>query len=297
MAQKTLTARIIHRNDTLANWNSNNPTLLKSEIGIVSDSNPKKFKIGDGSTSWDILPFYTFIKSDDADALDILAQMLEDDDFGKVDDVKVNGESVVDNQKSANISIATITYSSNQQEIEADNLTKPSVVLHRIAKTGSYKDLLDRPDIATGRSFVDIEALINSLNGFSKDELTVATNLYVQTLGVPDFWVYSIEDTNVTYTYTTDQALIDEINSNGSVQIGYYKISPLETTKVDLSEYAKINYVEQLIDALRKEVDNKNTEQDNNIIELQGKVKAIEDDDTILRSTDTFILDGGSSAV
>ena len=41
------------RNDTLANWASENPTLLIGEVGIETDT--KRIKIGDGATAWNSL--------------------------------------------------------------------------------------------------------------------------------------------------------------------------------------------------------------------------------------------------
>ena len=43
------------RRDTSINWNSNNPTLAAGEMGIETDT--YQFKIGDGSTSWILLPY------------------------------------------------------------------------------------------------------------------------------------------------------------------------------------------------------------------------------------------------
>lgn len=342
MAQKTLTVRIIQRNDTLANWNANNPVLLKGEVGMITDATPKRFKIGDGTTSWDLLPTYSYISSDDADALDILAQMLSDDDFGKVDDVTVDDVSVVDNKKVAKIVMATISYSDDAQEVADDKVSKSKIVLHKIAKTGNYNDLsnklvsvdnLDSQDTrnplsanqgrvlknlaqgaSVGHSYSTIQALVTALNGYNSDELKVGGSLYVQSLNVPDFWVYSIESVSVPYSYTTDQALIDIINASGSVQIGYYRISKLETEKVDLTNYATKDFVNNLISELTDEIEDinlsvasltgliadiqqKDAEQDSDISGLKSRLQTIESDDTILRSTDTFILNGGNSVV
>ena len=57
------------------------------------------------------------------------------------------------------------------------------------------------------------------------------------TLQVPDLWISGIESTSQTYTYTTDEAFTTELNTNGYVQVGYYKLSALETQKVDLTNY------------------------------------------------------------
>ena len=117
------------------------------------------------------------------------------------------------------------------------------------------------------------------MNGYSNTEINVGSNLYVQALNVPDFWVYERSETNTPYSYTTDQDLINSINQNGYVQIGYYKISKLETEKVDLTNY----YDKLQIDSF--------------VLGLSNRISAIENDETILKSTDTFILDGGNSTV
>ena len=52
---KTLTAKLITRNDTAANWAASNPILAKGEIGIESDS--RMMKIGDGVKNWSTLSY------------------------------------------------------------------------------------------------------------------------------------------------------------------------------------------------------------------------------------------------
>ena len=54
----TLKTKILHRNDTTANWTSNNPILSKGEFGIEwvtsgtsSVEGSCKIKIGDGFTA------------------------------------------------------------------------------------------------------------------------------------------------------------------------------------------------------------------------------------------------------
>lgn len=43
------------RNDTAANWTSNNPILALGEMGLETNTN--KFKFGDGSTAWNSLGY------------------------------------------------------------------------------------------------------------------------------------------------------------------------------------------------------------------------------------------------
>lgn len=59
MAKKIIKAQMKQRLDTKANWASENPVLLAGELGIVSDD-PNLYKIGDGATAWNVLPFRGF---------------------------------------------------------------------------------------------------------------------------------------------------------------------------------------------------------------------------------------------
>jgi hypothetical protein len=53
-----MTTTIIQvRRDTAANWSSNNPTLAQGEIGF--ETNTSKFKIGNGSSVWSTLPYFS----------------------------------------------------------------------------------------------------------------------------------------------------------------------------------------------------------------------------------------------
>ena len=56
MANQTLSnVTILLRNDTAANWTTENPVLSKGEVGIEIDTN--KFKIGDGVKTWSQLGY------------------------------------------------------------------------------------------------------------------------------------------------------------------------------------------------------------------------------------------------
>lgn len=61
MPDFNITTRIANKYDSAQNWSTNNPTLLAGEIGIEldSDTNSMKVKVGDGSTSWNNLPYIT----------------------------------------------------------------------------------------------------------------------------------------------------------------------------------------------------------------------------------------------
>lgn len=305
MATKTLTTRIIIRNDTSTNWTTANPVLMKGEIGLELDTN--RYKRGDGTTTWDLLPYFSNITLSEKTSLDELIEMLNNEDFGKVDDVQVNGTTVV-NDKIANISIGVLTTTTTTQaEVTNGESFTNNIVLHKIAKTGDYNDLLNKLNVVdnldsvsttdalsanqgnvlksmvqalpSAKSFADIEAMITTINSYSSSEMNVGTSLYLQELNVPDFWVYSKETTSVPYTYTDDSAFISAVETAGSVQVGYYKLSLLETAKVDLTDYYT-----------KTEVDNLLTTINNSITTVSDDVEAIINNTIYINSsTNSFI--------
>ena len=87
MAQHNISSRIILLNDTKANWDTKADKfiLLKGEIGIETDT--KKFKIGDGTSTWAELDYYA--GSSDSGDITIptkLADLLEDETHRTVTD-------------------------------------------------------------------------------------------------------------------------------------------------------------------------------------------------------------------
>ncbi|MBQ7798307.1 MAG: hypothetical protein IJ371_04215, partial [Clostridia bacterium] len=71
---------------------------------------------------------------------------------------------------------------------------------------------------ANATSYTSIEAFITAFNSLAKNSYKVGDNIYLQTLNVPDLWVYSIESSSSAYTYTSDDAFINALKSAGSVQ-------------------------------------------------------------------------------
>lgn len=54
---KTVNAIQKQRTNTAANWAATNPVLLSGQLGIISDTSPRRVKVGDGVTAWNSLPF------------------------------------------------------------------------------------------------------------------------------------------------------------------------------------------------------------------------------------------------
>lgn len=90
--------------------------------------------------------------------------------------------------------------------------------------TRAYNLANDAKVIAEGRakavSFDTVAAMTAALKAASKSDYKIGDNLFIKATDVPDYWVSGVLDTN-TGTY------------------GYFTVSPLETQKVDLTEYAK----------------------------------------------------------
>lgn len=64
----TINVKLKQRIDTENNWSSKNPVLLKGEQGLVEGSS--KYKIGDGTTDWNSLPYYQGMSSTEKTKLD-----------------------------------------------------------------------------------------------------------------------------------------------------------------------------------------------------------------------------------
>lgn len=118
-----------------------------------------------------------------------------------------------------------------------DNLTSNATGKALSANQGRIlKGIIDGQEFA--KDFATISALVSYLNTAPKTEFRRSFNFLIVATGVPDFWVTSVENTSIPYTYTTDDDLITAIMT-APVQIGYYKLSILETRKIDLTDYVK----------------------------------------------------------
>ena len=72
-------------------------------------------------------------------------------------------------------------------------------------------------------------------------ELVATLNSAIQTDYKIDLWVYSVEEASTPYTYNSDDELINTIETYGFIQIGYFKLSVLETAKIDLVGFVPVS--------------------------------------------------------
>lgn len=114
--------------------------------------------------------------------------------------------------------------------LNTNNKTVPSAIneVNSIAK-GANQAL----------SYSNYQSMINVFNNLANNVYNVGQNVMIVTLQVPDLWISGIESTSQTYIYTSDSDFVNALATNGYVQVGYYKLSALETQKVDLTNYVK----------------------------------------------------------
>ena len=95
--------------------------------------------------------------------------------------------------------------------------------------------------LAEGRvravSFASYSELAQAVNTAAKTDYKIGDVFYLQAQNVPDLWVYNVADNLSAYTYSTDEALVSAIQTDGFVQVGYFKLSALESAKVDLAGF------------------------------------------------------------
>lgn len=93
-------------------------------------------------------------------------------------------------------------------------------------------------------SFSNYSAMITEFNALDDDVYNIGQDINIVTLEVPDLWISSIQQTSVPYTYVDDETFTSALATNGYVQVGYYRLSALETQKVDLTDYVTTNTVQ-----------------------------------------------------
>lgn len=85
------------------------------------------------------------------------------------------------------------------------------------------------------------EAVATMLNAAAKTDYKVGQKILIGAGRVPDLWIYFVHDAAVSYTFTTNLAFQTALE-NGTLQIGYYALRPLEA-KTELEGYATETYV------------------------------------------------------
>lgn len=179
---------------------------------------------------------------------------LEDGGVSIVVDDKISSTStnpvqnkIITNYINANVSeLADDIIAISQIASEALSVAKGA---NQALAYDSYEDMYN--------SFV---SLCSTIDG--KNKYPVGNNVFIKTLNVPDLWISAIRD-DVAFdciapdgSFCGDDGFVSLLKNEGECQIGYYVFSPLETQKVDLSEYATIDYVDNALGSIEVALDN-----------------------------------------
>ena len=177
-----------------------------------------------------------------------------------IEGVQLNGSDLTVTNKKVNVQAVTSVGATSGSGIAIGGTsTAPTVGIdssHKLLSTTEYNTLNtdigtaqqkadDAYALAEGRenatSYTNYQAMVTALNAETAPTLKVGDNIYIETVGVPDLWVSGVLDSKASYTYTSDQAIVDALNnpSIGYVNIGWYRLDELETAKVDLSGYVQ----------------------------------------------------------
>lgn len=143
-------------------------------------------------------------------------------------------KTALDNKLDASGTAVKATADANGNVISDTYATKTEVEsVETLANTAK--------SLAEGRvravSFASYSELTETVNAAAKIDYKIGDVFYLQAQNVPDLWVYDVADNSSAYTYSTDEALVSAIQTDGFVQVGYFKLSALESAKVDLAGF------------------------------------------------------------
>ena len=168
--QKELTTRIVQKHDTKANWDKATDFIpMAGELLVVTDQGGM-FKVGDGVTSAAALPLMNAgPKGDDAVITESdVAGWGFTKNIGTITGIKMNG---VSKGSSGVVNLGTVitshqdikTLNTNNTTAQSANASEAitgsgTINLHKVAKTGSYNDLLNKPTIPDVSAYAKLGA-------------------------------------------------------------------------------------------------------------------------------------------
>ena len=201
MANNTLKARLIQASKTEAEWKSSNPVLLKGEVAYSSDK--KQRKTGDGSSKWTDLEYDKSVPTAHTHDDRYYTESEVNTKLGGKVDLSTDGVSKAINKLSTGTATPTdedyyisqytgggaTTTSYHRRPMKALWAYIQSK-LHKVATSGSYNDLSNKPTIGNGK--VTIKQAGTSKGTF--------------TLNQTDNTTIELTDDNTTYSTGTSTA-------------------------------------------------------------------------------------------
>lgn len=136
-------------------------------------------------------------------------------------------------------------YAKEQGDYAKEEAIKVDEVVDYVVRTSEEAN--DKSDTAISiskganqaLSYLTYPDMITNFNAFDKNKFEKSQSVMIKQLNIPDMWIYDLSDEYVEYTYTTDEAVINALMSDAGFHVGYYILGPLETQKVDLTDYVK----------------------------------------------------------
>lgn len=167
-----------------------------------------------------------------------------------------------------------------------DGIESNSTALSTVQETADSALTLAKGAMVA-RSYDTYEAMIEALEAMSAGTLDVGQQILIVTMGVPDVWVSANSGSNDAYTYSTDEALITELTGENGLVGSWYTLRPLETQKVDLSDYYTKDTIDGKVSTLTAAAANAQTAADKGITAIRyGQNRLL-----------LFGKDGGSAGV
>lgn len=136
-------------------------------------------------------------------------------------------------------------YAKEQGDYAKEQTTNVDETLNYVVQVadGSNEKAETAISIAKGANqaldYLDYQNMIINFNAFEKEKFSTGQQIMIKKLNVPDVWIYQLTNDYVSYTYVSDEDVINLLNSDTGLHVGYYVLSTLETQKVDLTNYVK----------------------------------------------------------
>lgn len=131
MATKIVKTRLVIRNDNSTTWTTKNPILLKGELGFELDT--RKFKIGDGATNWNSLPYANIqdlsVYYTKSEIIDIVVALREEL-LTEIKDIENNTLILPYDDLSAFLNNVSVHYDSTTNKTSIVSITSESGVVY-----------------------------------------------------------------------------------------------------------------------------------------------------------------------
>ena len=140
-------------------------------------------------------------------------------------------------------------------------------------KTATDSAIQRIEDVLEGKeqaiAFTNYQAVVDDFNYAATNKYNVGQSVYVQSVNVPDLWVYSVENTHVDFAYVGDEDIIETLETTGTVQFGYYKLAMMETKTASVANAVTLDTAQTITNTKTFEIDKTWSKFDKDIVTLQ----------------------------